>query len=193
MNLLQTKLRMPPLRREHLPRPRLHRLLQGGLDGRLTLVSAPAGFGKTTLLCEWLRGHDLPVAWLSLDEHDNAWPRFLSYLLASLQTLEPAVGTGLLGALSSPQLPPLDAMLSALPAEIGRIRQPFLIVLDDFHVILDQHVHDLLSYVVDNQPAGMHLVLCGRSDPPWPLGRLRATGALTEVRALRPALHARRG
>ncbi len=74
-------------------------------------------------------------------------------------------------------------MLSALPAEIGHIRQPFLIVLDDFHVILDQQVHDLLTYVVDNQPAGMHLVLCGRSDPPWPLGRLRATGALTEVRA----------
>ena len=74
-------------------------------------------------------------------------------------------------------------MLSALPAEMGHIRQPFLIVLDDFHVILDQQVHDLLTYVVDNQPAGMHLVLCGRSDPPWPLGRLRATGALTEVRA----------
>ena len=158
MNLIQTKLRMPPLRREHVLRPRLHQLLRAGLDGRLTLVSAPAGFGKTTLLCEWLRGLDLPVAWLSLDEHDNAWPRFLAYLLASLQTLDPGVGTGLLGAVEFPQLPPLDAMLSALPVEIGLIRQPFLIVLDDFHVILDQQVHELLTYVVDNQPAGMHLV-----------------------------------
>ena len=183
MNLLQTKLRMPPVRREHVPRPRLHRLLRAGLDGRLTLVSAPAGFGKTTLLCEWLQEMDLPVAWLSLDEHDNSWPRFLAYLLASLQMLDPEVGTTLLGALESPQLPPLDTLLSALPAEVGRIHRPFVLVLDDFHVILDPQVHDLLTYVVDNQPSDMHLVLCGRSDPPWPLGRLRATGALTEVRA----------
>jgi LuxR family maltose regulon positive regulatory protein len=159
MNLLQTKLRMPPLRREHLPRPRLHRLLQGGLDGRLTLVSAPAGFGKTTLLCEWLRGHDLPVAWLSLDEHDNAGPS--SSLRGEACKLEPG-GHGLLRS-KSPQLHPLDAMLRP-SAEIGR-SPAVLIVLDDY-IILDQRSG--CSLMVDNQPAGMHLVLCG-GPPPWPL------------------------
>jgi len=183
MNLLQTKLRIPPVRSEHVPRPRLHALLDAGLARRLTLVSAPAGFGKTTLLCEWLQTLDLPVAWLSLDEQDNAWSRFLAYFLTSLQGLDPAVGAGMLGALESPQLPPLDSFLAALPQELAAIQRPFVFVVDDFHVLLDPQVHDLLTYVIDNQPPGMHLVLAGRSDPPWPLGRLRATGVLSEVRA----------
>lgn len=183
MNLLQTKFHIPPVRREHVPRSRLHALLHAGLARRLTLISAPAGFGKTTLLCDWLQSLDLPVAWLSLDEQDNAWPRFLAYILTSLQSLDPAVGAGLLGALESAQLPPLDTFLAALPAELAAIRRPFVLALDDFHVLLDPQVHDLLTYIIDNQPGGMHLVLAGRSDPPWPLGRLRATGALTEVRA----------
>ena len=183
MNLLQTKLRIPPVRREHVPRPRLHALLNAGLARRLTLVSAPAGFGKTTLVCEWLETLDLPVAWLSLDEQDNAWSRFLAYLLTSLQGLDPTVGAGLLGTLESAQVPPLDSFLAALPQELAAIQRPFVLVVDDFHVLLDAQVHDLLTYVIDNQPPGMHLVLAGRSDPPWPLGRLRATGALTEVRA----------
>ena len=183
MNLLQTKLRIPPVRRERVPRPRLHVVLQDGLERRLILVSAPAGFGKTTLLCDWLETLGLPVAWLSLDEQDNAWPRFLAYLLASLQGIDPAIGAGMLGALESPQRPPLDSLLEALPEELAALRRPFVLVLDDFHVILDPQVHELLTYVIDNQPPGMHLVLAGRSDPPWPLGRLRATGALSEVRA----------
>ena len=183
MNLLQTKLRIPPVRRERVPRPRLHAVLQDGLDRRLILVSAPAGFGKTTLVCEWLETLGLPVAWLSLDEQDNAWPRFLAYLLASLQGIDPGVGAGMLGALESPQRPPLDSLLEALPEELAALRRPFVLVLDDFHAILDPQVHELLTYIIDNQPPGMRMVLSGRADPPWPIGRLRATGALTEVRA----------
>ncbi|MBM3122426.1 MAG: hypothetical protein FJZ97_09620, partial [Chloroflexi bacterium] len=155
MNLLQTKLRIPPVRRELVPRARLHAVLQEGLDRRLILVSAPAGFGKTTVVCDWLETLGLPVAWLSLDEQDNAWPRFLAYLLASLQGIDPAVGAGMLGALESPQRPPLDSLLEALPEELAALRRPFVLVLDDFHVILDPQVHELLTYIIDNQPPGM--------------------------------------
>jgi LuxR family maltose regulon positive regulatory protein len=183
MNLLQTKLRIPSVRRVRVPRPRLHAVLQAGLERRLILVSAPAGFGKTTLVCDWLETLGLPVAWVSLDEQDNAWPRFLAYLLSSLQSIDPAIGAGMLGALESPQRPPLDSLLEALPEELASLRRPFVLVLDDFHVILDPQVHELLTYIIDNQPPGMHLVLSGRADPPWPIGRLRAAGALTEVRA----------
>jgi ATP/maltotriose-dependent transcriptional regulator MalT len=183
MNLLQSKLRIPPVRREHVPRPRLHTLLRAGLEGRVTLVSAPAGFGKTSLLSEWLQSQDLPVAWLSLDEQDNAWPRFLAYLLTAVQAIDPSVGTGLLGALESPQVPALESVRSSLPGELAVVGRPFVLVLDDFHVLLDAQVHDLLTSIIDHEPAGMHLVLSGRSDPPWPVGRLRAAGALTEIRA----------
>jgi len=183
MNLLLSKLRMPPVRREHVPRPRLHTLLRAGLDGRLTLLSAPAGFGKTSLLSEWLQSLDLPVAWVSLDEQDNAWPRLLAYLLTALQAIDPSVGSGLLGTLESPLLPALESVLAALPTELAAIRRPFVLVLDDFHVLLDTQVHELLTRMIDHEPVGMHLVLSGRSDPPWPIGRLRAAGALTEIRA----------
>ena len=183
MNLLQAKLRMPPVRREHLPRPRLHALLRTGLESRLTLLSAPAGFGKTTLLSEWLSALDLPVAWLSLDEQDNAWPRFLAYILTALQSVDPSMGAGLLGALESPDPPSFDHFLSALPRDLAAIRRPFVLVLDDFHVLVDPKVHELLTYLIDNQPPGMRLVIAGRSDPPWPLARLRAAGTLNEVRA----------
>jgi LuxR family maltose regulon positive regulatory protein len=183
MNLLQSKLRMPPVRREHIPRPRLRALLRPGLEGRLILLSAPAGFGKTSLLSEWVQSLDLPVAWLSLDEQDNAWPRFLAYLLTAVQAVDASVGTGLLGTLETPQLPTFESARAALPTELAAVRKPFALILDDFHAILDPQVHDLLTCLVDSGPADMRLVISGRSDPPWPVGRLRAAGALTEVRA----------
>ena len=183
MDVLQAKLRAPPVRSEYVERPRLTQLLEGGLGARLTLISAPAGFGKTALLGEWLRRAKQAFAWVSLDRDDNAWPRFLASLLTSLQGLEPTLAAGLLGALESPQLPPFDHFLSALPQSLAGIQAPFVLVLDDFHVLIDPQVHELLTYLIDNQPPGMRLVLAGRSDPPWPLARLRAAGALNEMRA----------
>jgi LuxR family maltose regulon positive regulatory protein len=183
VDVLQARFRVPPLRAEWLARPRLIRQLDGGLGARLTLLSAPAGFGKTTLLGEWLRRLDRPFAWVSLDKDDNAWPRFLAACLTSLQSLDPAFGTGLLGALEAPPLPSFDRVLGILPGELAGLRRSFVLVLDDFHVLVDPLVHDLLTYLIDNQPPGMHLVLAGRADPPWPLARLRAAGALNEVRA----------
>jgi LuxR family maltose regulon positive regulatory protein len=183
VNIIQAKLRMPPLRREHVRRPRLSALLNAGLEAKLILVSAPAGFGKTSLLCDWLGTLDLPVAWLSLDEQDNSWPRLLVYLLSSLQTVNPGIGAGLLGALESPQPPTLDRLLASLPEELAAIERPFALVLDDFQFISDAQAHDLLTFVIDNQPPGMHTVIAGRSDPPWPLAKLRASGRLKEVHA----------
>jgi len=171
------------MRREHIDRPRLVALLNAGLDAKLTLVSAPAGFGKTTLLGEWLRGLDRPYAWVSLDSDDNTWPRFLACILTSLQAIDPAFGAGLLGALESHQSPSFDHFLSALARELERLHQPFVLVLDDLHALSDSQVHNLLTYLIDNQPPAMRLVLAGRSDPPWPLARMRAAGTLAEVRA----------
>jgi LuxR family maltose regulon positive regulatory protein len=183
VDVLQTKLRAPPARSEYVDRPRLTHLLESGLAARLTLISAPAGFGKTALLGEWLRGSKRPFAWVSLDKDDNAWPRFLASVLTSLQGLEATFGAGLLGALESPQPPPFDHFLSALPRSLAALQQPFVLVLDDFHTLTDPQVHELLTYLIDNQPPGMRLILAGRADPPWPLSRLRAAGALSEIRA----------
>ncbi len=182
VDILKTRLRAPPARSEYVDRPRLISQLDSGRDAKLTLVSAPAGFGKTTLLGEWLRRSDRPFAWVSLDKDDNAWPRFMACVLASLQTLDPAFGAGLLGALESPQLPSFDRFLSELPRELDALHRSFVLVLDDFHVLVDPQVHDLLTFLIDNQPPGMQLVLAGRSDPPWPLARMRAAGSLNEVR-----------
>ena len=183
MDLRHTKLTVPPIRREHIHRPRLVGLLNAGLDAKLTLVSAPAGFGKTTLLSEWLRRLNQPFAWVSLDKDDNAWPRFLASVLTSLQTLDPAFGAGLLGALESSQPPSIEHLLSAFQRELSAIRHSYVLVLDDFHLLASPQVHELLAYIVDNRPPGMHLVLAGRADPPWPLARLRAAGTLRELRA----------
>ena len=157
--LLQTKLYIPLPRPNLVPRPRLIERLNAGLHRKLTLVSAPAGFGKTTLMSEWASRRESEsagrrrVAWLSLDEGDNDPARFLAYLIAALQTVEPGVGAGVLTALQSPQPPPVEAALTALindiaavphpvgaglaPAQGGdRKGRPYVLVLDDYHLIM---------------------------------------------------------
>jgi LuxR family maltose regulon positive regulatory protein len=211
--LLQTKLYIPPVRPEMVSRPRLIERLNAGLPRKLTLVSAPAGFGKTTLLSEWIHSgvrsreyevrdreyqvggvyKTLPIpysilptprfAWLSLDEGDNDPARFLAYFVAALQTIEVNVGAGTLGALQSPQPPPIEAVLTALINEISEIPAPFVLILDDYHLITAQPVHDALTFLLDHLPSQMHLVIAGRADPPLPVARLRGRGQLTELRA----------
>jgi LuxR family maltose regulon positive regulatory protein len=191
VQLLQTKLHIPPVRPELVSRPRLIERLNLGLDRKLTVISAPAGYGKTTLLSEWVarceeREPKVRAAWLSLDEEDSDPTRFLVYLVAALQTIAPHVGAGVLGTLQSPQPAPIAAMLTALLNDITAISDQFILVLDDYHVIDSQAVDAALTFLLEHLPqpplGGMHLVIASREDPHLPLAQLRARGQLTELR-----------
>ena len=181
--ILQTKLYTPASRPGIIQRPQLIDRLNIGLHQKLTLVSAPAGFGKTTLVTEWLSMSKHPVAWLSLDEADNDPARFITYVIAALQRIAPQTGTHLLKLLESPQLPQIETLLTPLLNDIAAIPQDFVLVLDDYHVLDSQEVDAALAFLVDRQPPQMHLVITTREDPPLPLARLRARGMLTELRA----------
>jgi LuxR family maltose regulon positive regulatory protein len=155
---------------------------------RLTLISASAGFGKTTLVSEWVAGCGQPVAWLSLDEGDNDPTRFLTYLVAALQTAAlqtnaSDIGAGVLGVLQSPQPPPIESILTTLINEITAIADHFVLVLDDYHVIDARPIDDALTFLLEHLPPQMHLVIATREDPNLPLARLRVRGQLTELRA----------
>ncbi len=174
--ILATKLYIPPPRPGIVPRPRLvERLNEGLAAGRkLALISASAGFGKTTLASEWIAGCKRPVAWLSLDERDNDPTRFLAYLVAALQTIAANIGAGALAMLQSPQLPPSEALLTTLLNEIAAIPDNFILVLDDYHVIDSEPIDHALTFLLEHLSPQMHLVITTREDPQLPLARLRA-------------------
>src|SRR5437588_9685053 len=182
-SILATKLYLPRLRPNVVSRPRLLERLNAGLHRKLTLIAAPAGFGKTTLVSEWVEGIDRPTAWLSLDEGENDPTRFLAYLVTALQTIAATLGEGVLGVLQSSRPPPPEAILTALLNEITTLPDQFVLVLDDYHVIVAKPVDMALSYLVEHLPPQMHLVIATREDPLLPLARLRARGELTELRA----------
>jgi LuxR family maltose regulon positive regulatory protein len=184
--LLTTKLYFPTVRLSLVSRPRLVERLQNGLQGPLTLVSAPAGYGKTTLMSEWHAGieRDFPVTWLSLDEDDNDLSRFLMYLVTALGTLKAGISESVLAILQSPQPPPPQVTLTALINDlIDTLSTPFALVLDDYHVINSQLVHGAMTFLLDHLPPKMHIVILTRADPPLPLPSLRARNHLTELRA----------
>jgi LuxR family maltose regulon positive regulatory protein len=181
--ILATKLYIPPPRPNVVSRPRLLERLNEGLHRKLTLISAPAGFGKTTLVSEWIEGIERPTAWLSLDEGENDPARFLAYLVAALQTIAAHIGEGVLGVLQSSQPPPSEAILTALLNEITTLPDHFVLVLDDYYVLDAKAVDMALTYLVEHLPPQMHLVIATREDPQLPLARLRARGHLTELRA----------
>ncbi len=187
--ILTTKLYIPLPRPKVVLRPRLVERLNEGLHGKLTLISAPAGFGKSTLVSEWVAGCERPIAWLSLDAGDNDPARFLAYLVAALQTIFAGIGAGVLAALESPQPPATDALLTVLLNEIAAMRQEFILVLDDYHLVdaksvdASTSVDGALTFLSEHQPPQMRLVIATREDPPLPLARLRARGQLTELRA----------
>ena len=190
--LLRTKLFVPPLRPNLVHRPELIGRLNQGLQlgHKLTLISAPAGFGKTTLVCEWVANNERPAAWLSLDEGDNDPTRFLVYLVAALQTLalsgveeiEESIGERVLAVLQSPQPPPTESVLTTLLNEITTIPDYFVLVLDDYHVVDAKSIDDALTFLLEHQPPQMHLVIASREDPNLPLARMRVRGQLTELR-----------
>ncbi|HNB54305.1 MAG TPA: tetratricopeptide repeat protein, partial [Anaerolineales bacterium] len=185
VSILATKLYIPPPPPKVIARPRLSDQLNDGLLGgrKLTLISAPAGFGKSTLVSEWLTQCGRPAAWLSLDENDNDLGRFLTYLIHSLQKLAPNLGGELLEILQASQASPLEAILTALLNEIVALPHAFILVLDDYHAVDSKPIDEALTFLVEHLPPQMHLVLTTREDPALPLPRLRARGQLTELRA----------
>jgi len=180
--ILATKLYVPPPRPRLVPRVRLIERLDESLNCRLTLISASAGSGKTTLVSDWVTGAGRPVAWLSLDEGDSDPARFLAYVIAALQTIAPGIGEGVLALLKTPQPPPLESILTALLNEIAAIPTGFILVLDDYHVLDAGPVDTAVGFLVEHMPPQMHLVIATREDPALPLARLRARGQLAELR-----------
>ena len=180
--ILATKLYTPAPRPKLVLRPRLIERLNEGLHRKLTLISAPAGFGKTTLASAWAVASERPSAWLSLDEADNDPARFLGYLVAALQTIAPNIGEGLLAALRSPQPPRTESILTALLNQIAGVPESFALVLDDYHVIDSKPVDDALAFLIEHLPPQMHVIITTREDPPLPLATLRARDQLTELR-----------
>ncbi len=187
--ILTTKLYVPPTRPERVPRPRLIRRLDEGLRSgcRLTLVSAPAGFGKTTLLSDWIGQHGKPVAWLSLDDQDNEPPRFWTYLVAALQRVRADLGQDTLPLLQTAQPPPAEDILNPLLNEIAALAETppgldIVLVLDDYHLISAPQIHEGIAFLLEHQPHNLHLVISTRADPPLPVYRLRARGHLAELR-----------
>ena len=183
-NLLVTKLFIPPARKNLVHRPRLVQILNEAWqqDRKLILVSASAGYGKTTLVAEWLRGIQAKTAWLSLDKADNDPARFLAYLIAALQQIDECIGENTRAILQSPQPLPPQAVLTSLVNEIACVPTSFVLVLDDYHVIEAMPIHQQLDFLVEYLPPQMHLVLATREDPPLPLARLRTRGQMVEIR-----------
>ncbi len=189
-SLLATKLYIPAPRPNRVPRPRLTERMERGSAGPLTLVSAPAGFGKSTLLSEWAHSGNRQVAWVSLDEGENDPIRFLCYVATALQRLfpepAPSLGEDALAALRQMQTPSmelLEPVLTGLLNEVHALDQDVVLVLDDYHVIESPAIHQTVQFLLDHLPPRLHLVIATRVDPPLPLSRLRARGQLTEIRA----------
>ncbi len=196
--LLTTKLYIPPVRPDWVPRPHLIARLDAGLYRKVTLISAPAGSGKTTLASAWLSrlpraavdraraGEAEParrdVAWLSLDEGDSDPARFFAYLLAALGTVEASLGQGLRHLVEASQLSSIHSIVTALINDLAARPEPLVLALDDYHTVDDLAIHEALGMLVERQPANLHLVLITRHDPPLPLSRLRGRGQVTEVR-----------
>ena len=192
--ILTTKLYIPSTRPDHLQRPRLIEKLNSGIFSKLTLISAPAGFGKSTLLSAWVRptyensrSEDLiqptRVAWLSLDEGDNDLRRFLLYFVAALQTVEPDIGESVMTLLQSTGAVDLENFLTILLNELAAISVNMVLILDDYHIIESAPIDQAITFILDHLPAKIHLVIASRMDPSLPLSRMRARGQIIEIRA----------
>lgn len=185
ISLLSTKLYIPTARQNAVERPRLTEKLMAGLNqpGCFTLLSGPAGFGKTTLLSEFVARLRQAVAWVSLDEGDNDPARFWSYLIAACQMVHAGVGTSVQAMLQSPQPLPADTIPTMLINDLASLDRELVLVLDDYHAIQDETIHAAFAFLLEHLPGKLHIVVSTRVDPPWPLARFRARNQLIEVRA----------
>jgi LuxR family maltose regulon positive regulatory protein len=181
--LIQTKLRLPFIRPGLVTRPRLHQQIERGLHLPLTMIAAPAGFGKTTLVVSGIKNCGMAIAWLSLDKHDNQPGRFLTYLIAAMQAADTRIGAEAAQMVTGIQQARPEAVLTSLINDLDCINRGIALVLDDYHLISSQAVHEELTFLLNHQPACLHIIIATRSDPPLPLARLRARGQLIELRA----------
>ena len=181
--LIRTKLHLPFTRPGLVPRPRLQKQIAQGLSGPLTLVTAPAGFGKTTLVASCLAGCGMPVAWLSLDKNDNQAGRFLSYLVAALQGVDNRIGSEATQLMAGMQQAPPETVLTSLINDLDTTAREIVLVIDDYQFISSQAVHEAVAFLLEHCPKTFHLVIATRSDPPLPLARLRARNQTVELRA----------
>lgn len=186
--LLRTKLSVPPLRNILVSRSRLvdmansNLLLGDEFQRKLTLVSAPAGYGKTTLVAEWIQELGMPLAWLSLDESDNDPARFMAYFIEAIHGVQPGFGASLKGMIQSPQPPPQEVILTVIINELAEIASPIILSLDDYHSISNLSIHREISFLLEHLPPKIHLVLITREDPLISIARLRGKGQLLEIR-----------
>ena len=186
--LLRTKLFIPAPRNDLIRRQRLIDLLQadlqsdGAFNRKLTLIAAPAGYGKTTLASQWLAEVNPPVAWLALEPSENDDTRFLTYLVAALQNVAPQIGGSVQAMLQAPQRPPQEIILTALINELANYEGSLLLVLDDYHVIQSRPIHETLNFLIEHLPPNFHLVITSREDPPLPLHRLHARRQMIGIR-----------
>jgi LuxR family maltose regulon positive regulatory protein len=183
MPLLQTKLHIPPLRTELVSRTRLTDRLGILQNRKLSVISAPAGFGKSTLASCWLAQQNRPVAWVSLDENDNDPVNFLSYAITALHQIAPHIGAAALAMLDAPNLPSYNALLAYLINDLAQSETDFILVFDDYHLIETEEIHAALSFLLDNLPPQLHIVVISRSEPPLPIAKLRAKNQLVELHA----------
>jgi LuxR family maltose regulon positive regulatory protein len=153
------------------------------LDNKIILVSAPAGYGKTTLLCTWLSQCPYTATWISLDEGDSDLARFLTYLIAALRKIHTEIGKTVIALLQSPQVLPTEVILTTLINELAQIQDQFILVLDDYHLIQEEKVHQAVNFLLEKLPWQVHLVISTRADPSLPLARLRARSQMLELRA----------
>ncbi len=181
--LLKTKVHIPKARSDLVRRTRLEEQLNANQKVKLTLISAPAGFGKTTLLCDWAQDVERSVAWISLDQGDNDLTRFLSYVVMALQGIDGSFGTHILEMIHSPKPASIESILISLINRATEFFDPLYLILDDYHVITEKAVHEAVVFLVDHLPSSMQLVLSTRADPPWQIARLRARGELIELRS----------
>jgi LuxR family maltose regulon positive regulatory protein len=182
---LKTKLHIPAIHQDIVSRPRLLQRLDSGVNGKLTLISATAGFGKSTLLSNWVqqtKAHTR-IAWLSLEEGDNDLSRFLIYFVAALQTIEINIGQGVLVALHSPGVVNVEVVLTTLINDIAELPEYVVLVLDDYHVIESHPIDHAMTFLLDHLSSQVHLVIASRIDPSFPLPRLRTRRQMTEIRA----------
>jgi LuxR family maltose regulon positive regulatory protein len=182
VQILSTKLSIPPLRSRLVPRPRLIQKLNQGLECGFVLVSAPAGYGKSTLLSTWLGQLKLSAAWLSLDDKDNDPSRFLAYLTAAFREIDPSIDELFEHPPVFTPQPDVEALLTPQINHLDQLKKPCCVILDDFHVIQDQTVHQAVNFLLEHCPETLHLVIATRADPPLPLARLRARSDMLELR-----------